>query len=63
MGIVRTIMSGTATVHIDDSAYAKASAGEIERRWEEIDRIIWRINANLNRQDAGEGDGTCRPSS
>ena len=63
MGIVRTIMSGTAVVNIDDSAYAKASAGEIERRWEEIDRIIWRINANLNRQDAGEGDGTCRPSS
>lgn len=56
-------MSGTAVVNIDDSAYAKASAGEIERRWEEIDRIIWRINANLNRQDAGEGDGTCRPSS
>ena len=45
MAIVKTITSGTATVRIDDSCCAGLSREEIDRRWAEVDRVIWRINA------------------
>lgn len=56
MAIVKTIMSGTAVVHIDDSCCAGLSAEEIARRWAEVDRVIWRINRNYLRQKAEENE-------
>ena len=54
MAIVKTIMSGTAVVHIDDSCCAGLSREEIERRRAEVDRAIWRINENYQRRKAEE---------
>ena len=44
MAIVKTIISGTAVVHIDDSCCAGLSREEMDRRWAEVDRVIWQIN-------------------
>ena len=44
MAIVKTIISGTAVVHIDDGCCAGVSAGEMARRRAEVDRVIWQIN-------------------
>ena len=52
MAIVKTIISGTAVVQIDDSCYAGLSRAEQERRWAEVDRVIWRINQNHARRMA-----------
>jgi len=46
MAIVKTITSGTATVHIDDSCCRGLSPEESARRWAEVDRAIQRINHN-----------------
>ena len=52
MAIVKTIISGTAVVHIDDSCYRDASREELDRRYAEIDRAIWMINRNHARRMA-----------
>lgn len=52
MAIVKTIVSGTAVVHIDDSCCAGLSREEEERRWAEVDRAIWLINRNHARREA-----------
>lgn len=52
MAIVKTITSGTAVVHIDDSCYRDATPEEIRRRWDEVDRVIWQINRNHARREA-----------
>ncbi|MBE5774426.1 MAG: hypothetical protein E7337_10910 [Clostridiales bacterium] len=52
MAIVKTIISGTAVVHIDDSCCAGVSKEEMERRWAEVDRVIWQINQNHARRMA-----------
>lgn len=52
MAIVKTIISGTAVVHIDDSCCAGVSAEEMARRWAEVDRVIWQINQNHARRMA-----------
>jgi len=52
MAIVKTIVSGTAVVHIDDSCCAGLSREEEERRWAEVDRVIWQINRNHARRVA-----------
>ena len=52
MAIVKTIMSGTAVVHIDDSCCAGVSKEEMARRWAEVDRVIWQINQNHARRMA-----------
>lgn len=52
MAIVKTIMSGTAVVHIDDSCCADVSKEEMARRWAEVDRVIWQINQNHARRMA-----------
>lgn len=44
MAIVKTIISGTAVVHIDDSCCAGVSKEEMARRWAEVNRVIWQIN-------------------
>lgn len=50
MAIVKTILSGTAVVNIDDSCCRGLSAEEIARRRAEVDRQIWNINlANARR--------------
>ena len=46
MAIVKTITSGTATVHIDDRCCRGLSPEEAARRWAEVDRVIWQINRN-----------------
>jgi len=55
MAIVKTIISGTAVVHIDDSCCAGVSAEEMARRRAEVDRVIWQINANHARRMAEAG--------
>lgn len=56
MAIVKTVISGTATVHIDDSCCTGLSPEEIARRWVEVDRAIQRINHNhAARVAAGDG--------
>lgn len=55
MAIVKTIMSGTAVVDIDDSCCSGLTQAEIDRRWAEVDRVIWMINRNHQRRAAGEG--------
>lgn len=58
MAIVKTIISGTAVVHIDDSCCTGLSRQELERRRAEVDRVIWQINRNHARRMAeGEGGG------
>ena len=52
MAIVKTIISGTAVVHIDDSCCAGVSKEEMARRWAEVDRVIWQINRNHARRMA-----------
>lgn len=54
MAIVKTIKSGTATVHIDDSCCAGLTREELERRRAEVDRAIWRINADHARRMEAE---------
>ncbi|MBO7670949.1 MAG: hypothetical protein J6S60_10210 [Oscillospiraceae bacterium] len=44
MGIVKTITSGTAVVHIDDGCFGGLDRAEIACRRAEVDRAIWRIN-------------------
>ena len=56
MAIVRTIASGTAVVHIDDSCCAGLSREEMARRWAEVDRVIWQINRDA--AERAERDGT-----
>ena len=46
MAIVKTIQSGTATVHIDDSCCTGLSREEISRRRADVNRAIWTINRN-----------------
>ena len=46
MAIVKTIISGTAVVHIDDSCCRGLRPEESARRWAEVDRAIQRINHN-----------------
>lgn len=58
MAIVKTIMSGTAVVHIDDSCCAGVSKEEMARRWAEVDRVIWQINQNHARREAERERGT-----
>lgn len=62
MAIVKTIISGTAVVHIDDSCCAGLSREEEERRWAEVDRVIWQINRNHARRVA-EGTAAAGTSS
>ena len=50
MAIVKTIMSGTAVVHIDDSCCTGLSEEELARRRAEVDRVIWQININHARR-------------
>lgn len=61
MAIVKTIMSGTAVVNIDDSCCRGVSAEEMERRWAEVDRAIWAINRNhqkrMTEAEKAEGSG------
>ena len=57
MAIVKTIKSGTAVVHIDDSCCAGITPAESARRWAAVDRVIWRINQNAARRQA-EGPGS-----
>lgn len=52
MAIVKTIISGTAIVDIDDSCCAGVSKEEMDRRWAEVDRVIWMINRNHARRMA-----------
>lgn len=52
MAIVKTITSGTAVVHIDDSCCAGVSAEEMARRWAEVERVVWQINQNHARRMA-----------
>ena len=60
MAIVKTIKSGGAVVHIDDSCCAGLSAEEVARRWAEVDRAIFRINQNHQRLQAEErGEAEC----
>ena len=54
MAIVKTIVSGTAVVHIDDSCFRGLSPEELNRRREQIDRQIWTINRNHLRRMAEE---------
>lgn len=56
MAIVKTIVSGTAVVHIDDSCCAGLSREEEERRWAEVDRVIWQINQNHAARMAAGGE-------
>lgn len=44
MAIVKTIVSGTAVVHIDDSCCTGLTPEELARRRAEVDRAIWNIN-------------------
>lgn len=53
MAIVKTITSGTATVHIDDSCCRGISPEEAARRWAEVDRVIMQINRNHAARMAG----------
>jgi len=55
MAIVKTIISGTAVVHIDDSCCTGVSKEEMARRWAEVDRVIWKINQNHARRMAEKG--------
>ena len=55
MAIVKTIMSGTAVVDIDDSCCSGLSEEEIARRWAEVDRVILQINRNHQRRMAEAG--------
>lgn len=55
MAIVKTIISGTAVVQIDDSCCSGLSQEELERRWAEVDRVIWQINRNHARRMAEAG--------
>lgn len=52
MAIVKTIISGTAVVRIDDSCCAGVSKEEMARRWAEVDRVILQINQNHARRVA-----------
>ena len=54
MAIVKTVISGTATVHIDDSCCTGLSPEESARRWAEVDRVIQRINYNHAARVAAE---------
>ena len=62
MAIVKTIMSGTAVVHIDDSCCAGVSKEEMARRWAEVDRVIWQINQNHARRMAERGATSSDPA-
>ena len=55
MAIVKTLQSGTATVHIDDECVAGVSREEMARRWEEVDRVAWQIRRNYARRMAEAG--------
>lgn len=55
MAIVKTITSGTAVVHIDDSCCAGISAEEMARRLAEVDRVIWQINREHAAAEAAKG--------
>jgi len=53
MAIVKTIKARNgAIVHIDDSCCTGLSAEELDRRWAEVDRAIWRININEAKKKA-----------
>ncbi len=57
MAIVKTIQSGTATVHIADDCCAGLSAAELARNWEALRRVVYQIRVNAaKRQATGEGD-------
>lgn len=57
MAIVKTIQSGTATVHIADDCCAGLSAEELARNWEALRRVVHQIRVNAaKRQTTGEGD-------
>ena len=62
MAIVKTIISGTAVVHIDDSCCAGVSKEEMARRWAEVDRVIWQINQNHARREAERGTTSSDPA-
>ena len=63
MGIVKTITSGTAVVHIDDGCFGGLDRAEIARRRAEVDRVIWRINQAsadaCGTQSSRKGVDTC----
>lgn len=63
MAIVKTVTSGAATVHIDDSCCAGVSPEEMARRWAEVDRVIWQINQNHARRMAEAGENPSDPAS
>jgi len=58
--IVSTMTIGTAIVEIDDAEYAGIGGEALARRWAEVDRAIWAINARLAARQAEreEGSGT-----
>ncbi len=62
MAIVKTIISGTAVVHIDDGCCAGVSSEEMARRWAEVDRVIWQINRDYARRQAERGATSSDPA-
>ena len=46
MAIVKTMTIRGATVQIDDACFAGISAGELRRRYAEVDRAILTIDRN-----------------
>ena len=58
MGIVRTVQSGSAVVHIDDSCCRGLSAEEVKRRWDAVDRAIWAINRERGQEQQKGGPDT-----
>ena len=50
MAIVRTIVSGTAVVKIDDSCCRGLSPEEAAARWAEVERVILKIDRDVRRE-------------
>ena len=57
MAIVKSIVSGTAVVNIDDSCFRGISTEELTRRREQIDRQIWNINRNHQQRMVEDKEG------
>lgn len=50
MAVVKEFIARNGVhVKINDEAYANASPEEIQRRWREIDRVIYDINMRIQR--------------
>ena len=61
MAIVKTIQSGTATVHIADDCCAGLSAEELARNWEALRRVVYQIRVNAAKRGTAAAGTSSAP--